>query len=37
MVMTAPGRVVRQRPAAGTRLARFARVSVVLGRGKKKR
>ena len=31
------GRVIRQRPRAGTKLARFARVSVVLSRGKKKR
>jgi len=31
------GRVMRQRPAAATRLKRYARVSVVLSRGKKKR
>jgi hypothetical protein len=31
------GRVVRQQPAAGRRLARYARVSVVVSRGKRKR
>jgi trypsin len=31
------GRVLRQRPASGARLARFTRVNVVLSRGKKKR
>jgi hypothetical protein len=31
------GRVMSQRPAAGRRLARYARVSVVLSRGKKRR
>jgi V8-like Glu-specific endopeptidase len=33
----AAGRVIRQQPAAGRRLARSTRVSVVLSRGKKKR
>jgi hypothetical protein len=33
----ARGRVIRQRPGAGTRLARFARVALVVSRGKKKR
>lgn len=31
------GRVISQRPATGRRLARYARVSVVLSRGKRKR
>ena len=31
------GRVLSQRPAAGRRLARYARVSVVMSRGKKRR
>jgi beta-lactam-binding protein with PASTA domain len=31
------GRIAAQRPPAGRRLARYARVSVVLSRGKKKR
>jgi hypothetical protein len=33
----AAGRVLSQRPAAGRRLARYARVSVALSRGKRKR
>jgi hypothetical protein len=33
----AAGRVIRQQPGAGRRLARYTRVSVVLSRGKRKR
>lgn len=36
-VSIAAGRVISQRPAATRRLARYARVSVVLSRGKRKR
>jgi beta-lactam-binding protein with PASTA domain len=36
-VSTRAGRVISQRPATGRRLARYARVSVVISRGKRKR